>query len=160
MGALFHFKQVTNMNFDYKVAEVELSYKPTQEKRQKVNMSTDAYNVLLPTFRDGTIEYKEYFKVLFLNQASEVIGYATISEGGITETSADVRIILQGALLTNATQIILAHNHPSGNLHPSMEDISLTKRIAEACKVMRIRLTDHIIMSGSSYYSFATEGLI
>jgi DNA repair protein RadC len=148
------------MELDYKVAEVELSYKPTQEKRCKVIMAEDAYDILLPTFKDGTIDYKEYFKVLFLNQASEVVGYTTISEGGITETSVDVRIIMQGALLTNATNIIIAHNHPSGNLQPSMIDKKITKEIAEACKIMRINLIDHIIMTSKSYFSFIGEGLL
>ena len=91
------------MDIDYQVGEVELSYKSTVRKKRKIATSFDAYGMLLPTFREDTIGYKEYFKVVLLNQAQEVLGYTQISEGGITETSADVRIILQAALLTNAT---------------------------------------------------------
>ena len=85
------------MNLDYKVGEVELTYKPTTRNRSKVYSAADAFQILLPTFKEGTIDYKEYFKVLFLNQANQVLGYTQISEGGITETSVDVRMILQAA---------------------------------------------------------------
>ena len=99
-------------------------------------------------------------KVLFLNQANQVLGYTQISEGGITETSVDVRMILQAALLTNSVSLILAHNHPSGNLKPSTLDIELTRCIKEAAKLMRINVLDHIIMTSESYYSFSDEGTL
>lgn len=148
------------MNLDYKVGEVELAYKPTTRSRSKVLSSAEAYQILLPTYKEGTIDYKEYFKVLFLNQASQVLGYTLISEGGITETTVDVRLILQAALLTNSVSLILAHNHPSGNLKPSKLDIELTKQIKEAAKLMRINVLDHIILTSDKYYSFADEGEI
>lgn len=148
------------MDMDYKVGEVELSYKPTIGKKQKITMASDVYGMLLPTFREGTIGYKEYFKVMFLNQNQEVLGYTQIAEGGITETSADVRLILQAALLTNATAIILAHNHPSGSLRPSQQDISLTEQVRKAAEIMRIKVLDHLILSDDNYYSFADEGLL
>ena len=71
---------------------------------------------------------------MFLNQASQVLGYTLISEGGITDTTVDVRVILQAALLTNSVAIILAHNHPSGNLKPSRQDMEITKQVKEAAK--------------------------
>ena len=120
------------MDIDYTVGEVELSYKPKFKNIYKVGSSEDAYKYLLPTYKEGTICYKEYFKVLFLNQSSQVLGYTLISEGGITETCADVRVILQAALLTNSVAIILAHNHPSGNLKPSRQDMEITKQVKEA----------------------------
>ena len=92
---------------DYTIGEVELTYKSTSKSRNKIYSSEDAYEVLLSTYREGTICYKEYFKVLFLNQANQVLGYTLISEGGITETCADIRVILQAALLTNSVAIIL-----------------------------------------------------
>src|SRR3712207_9084558 len=115
------------MDMDFKVAEVTLQYKPLREKQGKVISSQEAYNILLPTFREGTIEYREYAKVLYLNQQCELVAYNTVSEGGISETPIDVRMIMQGALLTNATQIIFAHNHPSGSLKPSIQDDQLTR---------------------------------
>ena len=126
------------MDIDYTVGEVELTYKSTSKSRSKIYSSEDAYKYLLPTYKEGTICYKEYFKVLFLNQASQILGYTLISEGGITETCADVRVILQAALLTNSVAIILAHNHPSGNLKPSRQDMEITKQVRDAAKLMRI----------------------
>lgn len=148
------------MNLDYKVGEVELTYKLTTRNKNKVSSSADAYQILLPTFKEGTIDYKEYFKVLYLNQANQVLGFTQISEGGITETSVDVRVILQAALLTNSVSLILAHNHPSGNLKPSKQDLELTQFIKEAAELMRIRVLDHIILTSEKYYSFADEGEI
>lgn len=109
------------MNIDYKVGEVKLSYKLKFKNQQKVTCSEDAYRYMLSTYKKGTICYKEYFKVLFLNQANQILGYTLISEGGLTETIADIRLIFQAALLTNSVALILAHNHPSGNLKPSQE---------------------------------------
>lgn len=148
------------MNIDYKVGEVKLSYKPKFKNQQKVTCSEDAYKYMLSTYKKETICYKEYFKVLFLNQANQVLGYTLISEGGLTETTADVRLIFQAALLTNSVALILAHNHPSGNLKPSPEDIRLTKQVREASNFMRIKILDHIILSDTEYYSFADEGML
>ena len=146
------------MDIDYTVGEVELTYKSTSKSRSKIYSSEDAYKYLLPTYKEGTICYKEYFKVLFLNQASQILGYTLISEGGITETCADVRVILQAALLTNSVAIILAHNHPSGNLKPSRQDMEITKQVRDAAKLMRITVTDHLILTDAGYFSFAVEG--
>lgn len=146
------------MDIDYKVGEVELSYKPTIKNLHKITSSGDAYKVLLTTFKEGTICYKEYFKVLFLNQANQVFGYTLISEGGLTTTDVDVRIILQAALLTNSVALILAHNHPSGNLKPSRQDIEITQQVKKAAKLMRIEVLDHLILTDAGYYSFSDEG--
>ena len=148
------------MDIDYTVGEVELSYKPKFKNTRKVVGSEDAYKYLLPTYKEGTICYKEYFKVLLLNQANQVLGHTLISEGGITETCADVRVILQVALLTNSVAIILVHNHPSGNLKPSRQDIEITKQVKDAAQLMRITVLDHLIISDAGYYSFADEGLL
>ena len=127
------------MDIDYTVGEVELSYKPKFKSLHQVTCSEDAYKYLLPTYKEGTICYKEYFKVLFLNQAKQVLGYTLISEGGITETCADVRVILQAALLTNSVAIILAHNHPSGNLKPSRQDMEITKQVKKTTSYLQMQ---------------------
>ena len=146
------------MDIDYTVGEVELSYKPKFKSLHQVTCSEDAYKYLLPTYKEGTICYKEYFKVLFLNQAKQVLGYTLISEGGITDTTVDVRVILQVALLTNSVAIILAHNHPSGNLKPNRQDMEITKQVKNAAQLMRITVLDHLILTDEGYYSFADEG--
>ena len=146
------------MDIDYTVGEVELSYKPQFKSLHQVTCSEDAYKYLLPTYKEGTICYKEYFKVLFLNQSKQVLGYILISEGGITDTTVDVRVILQAALLTNSVAIILAHNHPSGNLKPSRQDMEITKQVKNAAQLMRITVLDHLILTDAGYYSFSDEG--
>ena len=102
----------------------------------------------------------EVFAVLFLNQANKINHFEIVSEGGITGTVADPRIILKKALEEDAVNIILCHNHPSGSLKPSRVDEELTKKIKEAARFLDIRVMDHIIVSDDGYYSFADEGLL
>lgn len=102
----------------------------------------------------------EVFAVLFLNRANKVRHFEIVSEGGITGTVADPRIILKKALEEDAVSIILCHNHPSGSLRPSRADEELTTKIKEAAKYFDIRVVDHIIVSESGYYSFADEGIL
>ena len=125
--------------------------------RTKITGSHDAAMILMPLLQDLN---HEAFYVLYLNQSNKVIKAEKISDGGMTMAIADTRIILKNALLLNSNQIILAHNHPSGNKQPSEADKSLTERVKEAAKLMDIRLIDHVIIAGSSYLSFADEGLI
>ncbi len=100
----------------------------------------------------------EVFGVLFLNTANKIKHFEIISQGGLTGTVADPRIILKRALEQHATGLILTHNHPSGNVQPSQADEALTHKIKEAAKWMDIRVLDHIIVSNEGYYSFMEEG--
>jgi DNA repair protein RadC len=102
----------------------------------------------------------EVFGVLYLNRANKINHYEIVSEGGITGTVADPRIILKKALEEKAVSIVLCHNHPSGSLKPSRSDEELTFKIREAARFLDIRVLDHIIVSESGYYSFADEGLL
>ena len=159
---LFNYTLLYAMNTDFRVAEVELSYKnnvPFNE-REKIQSADDAYRVLFNTHDDNTIDYTETFRVLYLNQSNQVLGCNTISKGGLTNTSVDVRTILQGALLTNAVAIILGHNHPSGNTRPSRDDEMVTQQIVKAAQMLDIRVLDHIIYTRENYYSFTDEGKI
>ena len=150
------------MTTDFKVAEVQLSYRNTvpYDKRTKVRDAKDAYKVMLKTHNDDTLDYIETFKVLYLNQNNHVLGCRTISEGGLASTCCDVRTILQGALLTNAVGIILAHNHPSGDVSPSKADISATARLNTALKSIGVYLFDHMIIGNNNFYSFSDNKLI
>lgn len=102
----------------------------------------------------------EVFAVIFLNRANKINHFEIISRGGITGTVADPRVILKKALEEDATSIVLCHNHPSGNLQPSLADEELTKKIKEAASYMDIKVIDHIIVSEDGYYSFADEGIL
>jgi len=165
VSVLFLFSNylITNkMNTDYKVAEVELSYRnrvPNKD-RKKIMDSYSAYKILRNNYSDDTIDYRETFKVLYMNQGCQVLGCFTISEGGITNTLADVRMILQGALLTNAVAMVLAHNHPSGSTRPSRQDDELTRKITEAARLLDIKVADHIILTSEDFYSYNDEGRI
>lgn len=145
---------------DYKVGEVELSYRSKTSNKIKLETSEQAYRLMLNTYDEGQIEYRESFKVILLNNACKVLGYITISEGGLTEASVDIRLIMQAVLLSNATAMILVHNHPSGNLTPSRQDKKLTKHVVDCARMMNIRVIDHIIISSESYYSFTENELI
>ena len=147
------------MSTDYIVSEVQLKYKP-QPLTETISRAKDIHKLLVNrVYDEETIGYKETFKVLLLNNANKIIGYTTISEGGLTSTIVDVRVIMQTALVSNASSIILTHNHPSGNTRPSCHDDNLTKKIKAACEIMDIRLLDHIIVTPyDSFYSYCDEG--
>jgi DNA repair protein RadC len=98
--------------------------------------------------------------VAFLNQSNRINHVEIVSEGGITGTIADPRIILKKALEENAVGLILCHNHPSGSLKPSRQDEEITKKIKEAAKYFDIKVLDHIIVSDVGYFSFADEGIL
>ncbi|MBI1344085.1 MAG: DNA repair protein RadC [Terrimonas sp.] len=102
----------------------------------------------------------EVFAVLFLNRANKINQFEIISQGGITGTVADPRVILKKALEEDAVSIILCHNHPSGNLKPSRADQELTQKIKEAARYFDIRVLDHIIVSDEGYFSFADDGML
>jgi DNA repair protein RadC len=123
----------------------------------KISGSQDAFGLMGPLLSDLV---HEEFWVLFLNRSNRVIEKRKISQGGITGTVTDIRIILKQALDHLATSLILCHNHPSGNLQPSEADISITRRIKESAALMDISLLDHLIIAGKSYFSLADESMM
>jgi len=146
-----------------KVAEVELRYRTNvnPKDRAQVKSSQNAYAILLESWNKNTIEYFEEFKVLLLNRNNKVLGITTLTKGSTVGTIVDIKLLLQYALKTNASSIIVAHNHPSGNLEPSEADKLITKKIIVGCKAIEIELLDHlIIVHEGGYFSFADEGMI
>lgn len=144
------------------VSEVELTYKNNvpYNQRQRISNSQGAYEILTNLFPENTMDYRETFIVLYLNRANQVLGYSVISQGGTSNTTVDIKMVIQTALLANASCIMLAHNHPSGNLHPSSDDNRITNRIIEAARLFDITVLDHIIITNESYYSFTDNGNI
>ena len=126
-------------------------------EKKTVTSSADIASFLQTKIKDNR---REVFGVLYLNRANKINHFEIISEGGITGTVADPRIILKKALEEDAVNIVLAHNHPSGSLKPSRADEDLTRKIKEAAKYFDINVIDHIIVSELGYYSFADEGLL
>jgi len=140
--------------------EIELKLKRGEVKKMQIKTSRDSYEAFKLFYDQDTIELTESFIALFLNRANNTLGWLKVSQGGMTGTVVDIRIILGTALKIAAQSIILSHNHPSGNLQPSEADISLTKKIKEAATFMDICILDHIIYTESGFYSFADEGLM
>src|SRR5258706_1005965 len=146
----------------HQVAEIQLSYKSTVKPslRPKITGSRDAYNVLLENWDGSKIEFVEQFKVMLLNRANKVLGIFEVSTGCSTGTVADPKLIFAAAIKANACGVILAHNHPSGNLQASQADIDLTKKVKDGGKLLEIQVVDHLIITSEGYYSFANEGLV
>ncbi|MBW6479478.1 MAG: JAB domain-containing protein [Bacteroidales bacterium] len=142
------------------IAEVKISYSTNvrPSDRAKITSSKDAADIFRQVFPG--FEHREYFYAMLLNRGNHVLGYYEVSKGGIAGTAVDVRLILQAALKANASSIILAHNHPSGTLEVSDSDLSITRKIKQACLILDISMLDHIILTNYSFTSMADEGLI
>jgi len=144
------------------VAEVELIYrsKVRPSERPKITHSRDAYAIFKDTWDENKIELQEQFKILLLNKGNRVLGIYEVSTGGISGTIADPKLIFSAALKASACSLILAHNHPSGNLKPSNADIQLTAKIKDGGRLLDITLLDHIILSSENFISMADAGFI
>ena len=153
-------KETINL-FTSNLSEIEIFYrnKVRISDMEKVCGSRDTYEVLQRIW-STKIDHVEEFMVLCLNRANRVLGWAKVSQGGLSGTVADPKVIFQVAIKSNACSIILAHNHPSGNLNPSEADIQLTRKLKEAGVMLDLPVLDHLIVSSEGFYSFADEGLI
>lgn len=127
------------------------------EERPDLGTATRIYNYMHPVLQDEDVEE---FWILLMNQNHRLIKKIRIARGGISEVSVDVRIIIKEAVLANATILAVCHNHPSGSLKPSSMDNDLTYSLQNACRLMRIHLLDHVIITDGAYYSYHEEGLV
>jgi DNA repair protein RadC len=143
------------------IGEIITTY---NRKRKKTGIfirnSRDIYNVVIRLYKQEDIEHRERMFAVFLNRRHEILGWQLQSLGGLSGTVCDPKMLFQSALLANAASIILVHNHPSGNLSPSQEDISLTRKVKEGGKLLEIQLLDHLILNESTYCSLADEGYL
>lgn len=144
----------------YKIAEIELVYRTNVKasQRPQVTTSKEVYQILMQCWDRNKIEFVEQFKILLLNRAGRVLGIFEVSSGGVSGTVADPKLIFSAALKANASSLILAHNHPSGNTAPSEADRSLTRKVKEAGKLLEISVLDHVIVTTEGYRSLADEG--
>ena len=153
------FSQLTPKRKALAEAAVEL-YKRVQIKqaeRRQIISSETACEILRPLI--GDIEREEFWAI-YLNQSNRIIRKERLSAGGLTGTYVDVRLIMKGALLYNATGMIIAHNHPSGNEKPSQEDNRITEQVKKAAELLNIRLLDHVIITSNTYYSYVENGML
>lgn len=142
------------------IAEISVSYSSNKNEKTQIKSSKQSYDVLLGCWSKFTIELQEEFKVLLLNRNNQVLGIYSLSKGGVSSTVVDLKLIFSVALKCSASSIIIAHNHPSGNINPSEADIIITKKIRKAGKYLDIVLLDHIILTKDDYYSFSDNGYI
>src|SRR5450631_3055912 len=143
-------------------AEICVYYRTAISNKPIILSPLDAYNLFIEFFSPETIQLQERFVVLYLNKANRALGIYPLSIGGMSGTLVDVRLILSVGLKIAASFMMISHNHPSGNLQPSRQDIELTNRIKEAGKLVEIILLDHLIISAvkRDYCSMANEGYI
>ena len=141
-----------------KLPELKIKVKATKGHEFYIKNSDDVVKVLRSIFNADTIQWTEEFIAVCLNRANKVIGYYKVGAGGFSGVVCDVKVIMTMALQSSASSIIVAHNHPSGNLKPSENDRKMTDKINGACKLLDINLLDHIILTTDGHYSFAEEG--
>jgi DNA repair protein RadC len=146
---------------NYNLAEIQVSYRTTikASERRKITTSKDAESILREIWSSG-MEFKEEFYIILLNRANKVLGWYKVSEGGMSGTVVDPKLVFSIALKSLASSLVLAHNHPSGNLKPSNEDINLTKKLKEAGALLEIPVLDHLILTTDGYFSFGDEGMM
>ena len=149
---------VKMINPTNEIAEIKVSYNSVSTPEVKITSVQKAAEILLSTWDKDTIELQEEFKVMFLNRANLVLGIYPLSKGTTSGTLVDVKLIFGAALKSNASGIIITHNHPSGNLKPSDADIELTKKIKKCADFLDITLIDHIIVTKNGFFSFSNEG--
>ena len=133
----------------------------TRTKTETVQLTrSSVVNDVLREIWEEDMSVRESFYVLYLNRRNVIVGYSLLSLGGISETTVDIRLLMKPAIDSLACSIVLAHNHPSGNLQPSVSDRQVTNRIKDACKIFSIELLDHLILTEDGYCSFADEGIM
>lgn len=146
------------------VDEVDLIYitRIKASERPKIMGSRHAFEIFKNYFDPWKIDHHESFYFMVLSRANKVLGIKKLSEGGLTGTVCDIRFVFQAALLLNGCNIILCHNHPSGNLQPSDQDKMLTRKLVSAGQIMDVNVVDHLIITSDAnqYYSFADEGCL
>ena len=138
---------------------VSYSYKAKPSQLPKICCSKDVYNLVFPTWRED-IEFRESFKILLLSRANRILGISNLFTGGLSGVVVDPKLVFQTALKSNASSIILMHNHPSGILVASDADLKITNKIVEIGKLLDMPILDHIIFTGESYFSMADNGII
>lgn len=142
-------------------SEIEIHYKrPLFSEMKTIATAQDVNTILRSYINPKLIDVKEFFWVVFLSRANCVLGISTINCGDVHGVTVNIREILQLTLLTHASQIIVAHNHPSGKLIPSKKDEKITNKIAEGVVLFDVKLLDHLIITSESFLSFANEGMM
>lgn len=148
---------------DPQAPEIQIIYKTAVNgrERRKIESPNDIYNIMFSIGEmNQNLEYKEMFYALYLNTANDVLAVHKISEGTTNNVQVDIKFIMQGAIMTNATNLIVCHNHPSGSTRPSPADLQITKDIQKAADLFNIKLLDSVIITTTNYCSFVEDGIL
>jgi len=146
-----------------KASEIKIVYKTKVKAKDRIKLTSSkcVHRFLRSIFDKDTIEHIESSYLVMLNRRNEILGYTKLSEGGVSSCIMDAKVVFQYALKANASAIILAHNHPSGNMEASPADVGITTKIKTVGTALDLQLIDHLILSPSgAYYSFADESLL
>lgn len=139
--------------------EVDLVYRSRTTASPVIKTSNDAYHAVLPAYQDQ-LETRELAVVLYLDGAGRCRGIYRVSSGGLHGTVVDPKLVFCAALMTLATSVIISHNHPSGQLRPSKEDLAMTQRLVGGAGLLDLKLMDHLIITAAGFYSFRDNGLL
>jgi DNA repair protein RadC len=158
-GTDFYVEVTENAVVAETVSEYKLAKVKSDFERVKITSSIESAEYIRKFYSDDIGIFESSF-ILLLDRSNHTVGYAKISQGGIAGTVVDVRIIAKYAIDSLCSAVILAHNHPSGNLKPSQADERLTKQVFEGLKLLEVQLLDHVILTETDYYSFGDNGKI
>lgn len=142
-----------------KAIEYKLTASKCEFEQKKIMSSSEAYDYAKQFYFDDLLIYESSF-IMLVNRANKVIGYAKISQGGVAGTFVDIKIVAKYAVESLCAGVFFIHNHPSGNVKPSIEDRQITDKLKKALSLFDIKLLDSIIISDDSYYSFCDEGIL
>lgn len=146
----------------FRIPEIKLTYQPSAElfTRPQIKDADQAYELFMKIWEPDTFYLLEHFYALFLNRGLKIIGVFNLGKGGTSGVVVDLKLLMTAALKSNASSLIVAHNHPSGGIIPSPADVQITTKINNACNLLDMSLSDHLILGHQSYYSFRNEGLL
>ena len=143
----------------YNIAEIKLTYiaNLNPQERPQITCANQAYDVFRSVWDESKMDLLEEAKLMLLNRNNRVLGICNLSSGGVAATVIDNKLAFAAALKANASSILLAHNHPSGNLTPSSHDKRVTKELQEGAKVLGLEFHDHLIITRGGFYSFSND---
>jgi len=151
-------RRIDHLKGEWTVAELSVTYKPTTAQSPQITSTEEAHQLIRSLWNEESINLQEQFMAFFFNRANRLIGYRVISTGTMNACVVDVKLLVSLALHCLCEQVIIAHNHPSGNLKPSTQDEVITKKVKGALALIDVQLMDHFILTQEAYVSFAEEG--
>jgi len=144
--------------YHYQIPEIEIRYKNNNTIKKKITNSKDCYEIMKDFFNDDTFDLIEELVVLYFDTSNQTLGWFRVSQGGISSSVVDPRIIFGIGLKAGASSMIISHNHPSGQITPSPADNNITRKLVKGGKLLGINLLDHIVVTRTGYYSYADHG--